>query len=167
MKFVVDAMLGKVALWLRLTGHDTVYEGDIEDDNALIIAEKENRVLLTSDEELYNRAQNRNIDSMLVRGAVDDEVADVFYRFGINPHLDPSHARCSKCNGELEELKGESKHKIKEMVFEQTYNTYDVFWFCNECDSVFFQGGYWDNMTRYMMRIEKLIENYKNQESTL
>ena len=80
MKFVVDAMLGKVALWLRLTGHDTIYEGDIEDDNALVIAEEEDRALLTSDEELFHRAQNRNLVSMLVRGSVDDEVASVTFR---------------------------------------------------------------------------------------
>ncbi len=161
MKFVVDAMLGKVALWLRLTGHDTIYEGDIEDDNALVIAEEEDRALLTSDEELYNRAQNKNLVSMLVRGSVDEEVASVFHRFGISPHLDPTYARCSKCNGELEELKGNTKPKVKEMVFEKTYNAYDVFWFCNECDSVFFQGGYWDNMTRYMKRIETLIQKMR------
>ncbi|MHA2424772.1 MAG: Mut7-C RNAse domain-containing protein, partial [Candidatus Thorarchaeota archaeon] len=66
MRFVVDAMLGKVALWLRLTGHDTIYEGDIEDDNALVIAEEEGRALLTADEELFQRANNRKLDAMLV-----------------------------------------------------------------------------------------------------
>ncbi|MHA1936894.1 MAG: DUF5615 family PIN-like protein, partial [Candidatus Thorarchaeota archaeon] len=55
-QFIVDAMLGKLALWLRLTGHDTVYSTEIHDDEILDIADRENRVLFTSDAELQERA---------------------------------------------------------------------------------------------------------------
>lgn len=163
MKFVVDAMLGKVALWLRLTGYDTIYYGDIDDDDALVIAEKEGRALLTSDEELFQRANNKKLDAMLVReSTVDDKVASVFFRYGINPNINPSIARCSKCNGKLEEITADTKERVKELVFEKTYDTYDTFWLCNDCDSVFFQGGYWDNMTHYMKRIWKLMKELKS-----
>lgn len=158
MRFVVDAMLGKVALWLRLTGNDTIYSADIEDDAALDISEKEQRTLLTSDEELYKRALERGLPAMLLRGSVDQRVARVFHAYGIEPVVDPSKSRCSKCNGVLEEIDRGHKEKIKDLVYEQTYNHYSTFWLCKSCGSVFFQGGYWENIVRYMHRISQLID---------
>ena len=150
-------MLGKVALWLRLTGHDAVYSASLDDGVALELAEKENRVLLTSDEALYSRAAERGLETMLVRGTVDDEVAAVFVKYGITAEIDPSTARCSKCNGELEEIQGEERMRIKSLVHDKTYNYYDTFWLCNSCHSVFFQGSYWKNIQKYMARIQDLI----------
>ncbi len=158
MRFVVDAMLGKVALWLRLTGNDTIYSATLDDDEALVISAEEDRILLTSDEGLYKRAVERELPTMLVRGSVDDRVAAVFHRYSIPPVIDPSKSRCSKCNGVLEELNEENKYRIKDLVYDQTYDHYDTFWLCTECDSVFFQGGYWENIQKYMTRIKSLIE---------
>lgn len=156
-KFVVDAMFGKVALWLRLTGHDTVYTPTIEDDYALELAINENRILLTADEELHNRGVEANVKGMLLRGDVDDRIATVFRDYDIRPEIDPDRSRCSKCNGMLERLEGDAISKVKSHVHEQTYNHYDVFWFCNECQSTYFQGGLWDNMRSYMEHIADLI----------
>ncbi len=157
MRFVVDAMLGKVALWLRLTGNDTIYSASLDDDEALEISEKEERVLLTADEVLHQRALDRELPSMLVRGSVDEKVASVFQRYSIQPFVNPSLSRCSKCNGVLEELDGSTKVRIKDLVYDQTYNHYEQFWLCTDCNSVFFQGGYWENIQKYMKRIEVMI----------
>jgi uncharacterized protein with PIN domain len=155
--FVVDAMLGKLALWLRLTGHDTVYLPDIHDDKLLEISEKEGRVLLTSDEQLDQRATAAGLESMLLRGDVDERIALAFHKFNISTEIDPSRSRCSKCNGELTELNGNEKISIKGLVPQQTYNHYDSFWLCESCRSVFFQGGQWSNMIDYMQRIANLV----------
>lgn len=164
-KFLVDAMLGKLALWLRLTGNDTFYDTDVHDDELLVIAKEQDRILLTSDEELFERAQNEDIETSLLRGSVDDEVAEVFFKYDISPEVNPRIARCSKCNGGLTELSGEGKEMIKNHVFEQTYHAYDVFWFCNDCESVYFLGGHWTNMVEYMDRIKHLIELKKVESS--
>ncbi|MHA2139874.1 MAG: Mut7-C RNAse domain-containing protein [Candidatus Thorarchaeota archaeon] len=156
-QFVVDAMLGKLALWLRLTGHDTIYSPDIHDNELLDIAESEKRILLTSDAKLHERAQEKKISVMLLRGNVDDRVARVFNEYNIQPHIDPRISRCSKCNGFLEEIEENQKEKIKELVHEQTYNHYDRFWHCSECQSVYFQGGQWENINEYMKRISELM----------
>jgi uncharacterized protein with PIN domain len=156
-KFVVDAMLGKVALWLRLTGHDTIYSSELEDDELLSIATKENRVLLTSDAELNRRASDEKITTLLLRGNVDERIAKVFRQFNISPEIDPAKSRCSKCNGELVELRGEEKTRIRDLVFDQTYDYYNVFWLCEDCQTVFFEGSHWKNMREYMKRIQELI----------
>lgn len=157
-RFLVDAMLGRLSTWLRLAGYDTLYDPDVHDDELLEIASSQKRVLLTSDYELHTRAENRDIDCLLVRGKPDDALADVFHEFNISPKIVPPEARCSKCNSELAELHGQEKERIKDLVFEQTYDHYDVFWFCQDCQNVYFQGGYWDNIQRYMEHIQSLID---------
>jgi uncharacterized protein with PIN domain len=96
---------------------------------------------------------------MLVRSEVDARVRDVFLRYNITPELDPSIARCSKCNGKLEEISGPDRERVKDLIFDQTYNHYDVFWLCNDCESVFFMGGHWKNMKEYIERISQLMND--------
>jgi uncharacterized protein with PIN domain len=159
MKFIVDAMLGKVALWLRLTGHDTIYSNELHDDELILIAAKEDRVLLTSDAKLNQRAVDNDVTSLLLRGTVDERIAEVFQCFNISLEIDPAKSRCSKCNGEPVELRGDDRERIKELVFDKTYNYYDVFWFCEDCQSVFFEGGHWKNMREYVVKIRSLVES--------
>jgi len=156
-RFVVDAMLGKLSLWLRLVGFDTLYSTELHDDELLAIAKEEKRFLLTSDEKLHNRALEGALESMLLRGSVDERVTRVFREFNIPPRIDPSKSRCSKCNGELTEIGPEEKERVRGIVFEETFKHYDRFWLCNSCESVFFQGGQWQNIQRYMEKIERLM----------
>lgn len=159
--FFVDAMLGHLATWLRLLGFDSRYDPDIDDAEVLRIVESEDRALLTSDLELHETAIERGLQSILVRGSVDEEVAMVLRKFNIRPKVDPSRARCSKCNGELVELRGDQRELVRSLVHERTFNHYDVFWFCASCKSVYFQGGYWDNILQYMNRINEIMQNMK------
>ncbi|MFW9788305.1 MAG: Mut7-C RNAse domain-containing protein [Candidatus Thorarchaeota archaeon] len=156
--FIVDAMLGKLATWLRLAGYDTFYSTKIHDDQLLQIALDQNRVLLTSDAILARRAENAGAAFMLVRGSVDEEVAIVFSKFEINPKIDPSKSRCTKCNGVLTHITDEEKETIRRLVAEQTFNHYSEFWLCRYCSSVFFQGGQWTNIEAYMERITQLMK---------
>ncbi|MFX0107602.1 MAG: Mut7-C RNAse domain-containing protein [Candidatus Hodarchaeota archaeon] len=157
-RFIVDAMLGKLALWLRLAGYDTIYSAEIHDDQLLEIAKNEVRVLITSDAELFERAIHHSTSALLVRGGVDERVATVFKTFDIAPKIDPSRSRCSKCNGELQEIANDEKELVRNLVHDQTYNYYDQFWLCNDCRSVYFQGGQWSNIREYMDRISELIQ---------
>ncbi|MFW9805361.1 MAG: Mut7-C RNAse domain-containing protein [Candidatus Thorarchaeota archaeon] len=161
-KFIVDAMLGKLATWLRLTGNDTFYSTKMHDDDLLRIAIEQQRVLLTSDAILSRRAEEAGAEFMLVRGTVDEEVASVFLRFGISPVADPSISRCTKCNGSLTHLVGDEKDRIKDLVPDQTYRHYTEFWLCEYCKSVFFQGGQWTNIELYMTRIGELMKEVEN-----
>jgi len=157
--FVVDGMLGKVALWLRLLGYDTIYLAEIDDDALLQKAQSEGRVLLTSDAQLNKRAEETHVASVLLRGGVDDEIVALLRQFNIEPHIDPSKSRCSKCNGPLVEINEGEKERVRGLVFEQTYDHYDKFWLCRDCKSVYFQGGHWRNIRLYMDRIRSLMQS--------
>ena len=155
--FIVDAMLGKLTTWLRLTGYDTMYSSKMHDDDILRIAKEEGRILLTSDAILAARGENLGIETMLVRGSVDEEVASVFQRFEITPEADPSTSRCTKCNGELTYINDDDKDQVRDLIFEKTFNFYHEFWLCKYCKSVFFRGGQWKNIDEYMERIGQMM----------
>jgi len=59
--FLVDAMLGNIAKKLRLLGYDSEYSSNINDDELILKAEKENRIIITKDELLSHQARKKNV----------------------------------------------------------------------------------------------------------
>jgi len=57
--FIADCMVGKLARWLRLLGFDVSYYSKIDDARLIELAEKENRLILTRDHQLINKASKR------------------------------------------------------------------------------------------------------------
>ncbi|MDI7277663.1 MAG: Mut7-C RNAse domain-containing protein, partial [Anaerolineae bacterium] len=47
--FVADAMLGRLARWLRILGYDTLYDPRWHDDELVRLARAQGRILLTRD----------------------------------------------------------------------------------------------------------------------
>ena len=60
-RFVADAMLGRLARWLRALGYDTLYLRDAPDRRLLAIALAERRRLLTRDVALALRAREAGL----------------------------------------------------------------------------------------------------------
>lgn len=57
MRFAADEMLGKLARWLRVSGHDVTYERYIDDGHLIRQARDEGRIILTRDTHLIERLQ--------------------------------------------------------------------------------------------------------------
>lgn len=51
-RFLADAMLGRLARWLRVLGFDTLYDPAGDDKELVALADAEHRVLLTRDRHL-------------------------------------------------------------------------------------------------------------------
>jgi uncharacterized protein with PIN domain len=51
-RFAADAMLARLARWLRVLGYDTWYEGGVADPVLVQVAQAEDRILLTRDRHL-------------------------------------------------------------------------------------------------------------------
>ncbi|MFB3888426.1 MAG: Mut7-C RNAse domain-containing protein [Candidatus Bathyarchaeia archaeon] len=155
MKFVVDGMLGKLTRWLRMMGHDVMYSTCVEDAELLAIAKEENRVLLTRDLELYQRAVGRGIEAYYVEGATEAErLAELARRFGVALSIDLEKSRCPRCNAKLNHV---AKEEIAGAVEANTLKYYDVFWKCPGCGHVYWQGAHWMKIRTTLKEAEAAV----------
>ena len=102
MKFLADAMLGKLTRWLRMLGQDVMYSVEFDDSELLELAKEEERILLTKDFELYKRAIGRGLDAYYVEGKTESErLAEVAKRYGLPLTIDMDKSHCPICNTKL------------------------------------------------------------------
>jgi uncharacterized protein with PIN domain len=154
LRFIADGMLGKLARWLRMLGHDVQYYRDSEDKKLLEMAQSEKRVLLTSDLELYHRAKTHGAKAVFVEaGDGAAKLADLANLFGFRLEIDLSISRCPKCN---EMIRAVSKEMVINQIPELTSRYYDEFWKCLGCGQVYWRGAHWK-------KIEKTLEEAKRK----
>ncbi len=141
-RFLIDGMLGSLARWLRICGYDVQYASAREDEELIEIARKGKHVLLTRDKVLFQRAKKNDINAHYVTGkTITDRLRQVSNILEIN--LSPSTTRCPKCNGTL---KPTDKNDIKKHIPPKTFETFQEFWLCTLCNSIYWKGGHWDNI---------------------
>jgi uncharacterized protein with PIN domain len=147
MRFVVDAMLGRLAKWLRILGQDTVYSPDLEDQELVRLARAEDRVLLTRDREL---ARRRGLRSLLVESdRLEEQLAQLLR--DLNLDLD-GPARCARCNALLQAM---DRSAAKDRVPPYVYRRHRKFTLCPKCDRVYWRGTHWQRMRE---RIDQIRE---------
>jgi uncharacterized protein with PIN domain len=154
LKFVVDGMLGKLARWLRMLGHNAKYVKDVDDEILVKIAKTEKRVLLTRDLELYQRATSRHAEAFLVEGENEAErLALLSVHFGIGLEFNPSISRCPECNARI---KPAAKEEIGDKVPSSTQRFYEEFWECPKCGKVYWQGAHWKRISETLSEAERI-----------
>jgi uncharacterized protein with PIN domain len=155
-KFIADGMLGKLARWLRILGQDVKYSNQSDDAELVAIAEKEQRVLLTRDLELYQHAVAKGIDAFYVEGRTEAEkLAKLAERFDFSLTIDLRRSRCPRCNTRIRLT---PKETIAEKVEKNTLIHYDEFWKCPKCGQVYWQGAHWKGIQATLEEAKK-IEN--------
>ena len=143
-RLVADAMLGRLARWLRALGYDTLYEQSWDDPTLARVARGEDRLLLTRDHEL---ARRRGLRALLVASdRLPEQLAQVL------PLLERPAAgfgRCVACNGALEEIdRLSAEARVPEFIWE----TQSDFALCRSCGRVYWRGSHWENMGRWLAR---------------
>jgi len=147
-QLLADAMLGKLARWLRLLGYDTVYlQADQADDDLLAHrARAENRILLTRDHELANR---RGLETLLICAqTLDEQLAQVVETLGQPP--DGAPPRCMRCNAVLEEI---TPTEAKPHVPPYIAQTQTEFRRCPACGNITWPGTHWDDIQARLQSI--------------
>ena len=161
MKFLADAMLGKLTRWLRMLGRDTLYSVEFDDSELLSLAKKEQRVLLTKDFELYKRAIVKGLDAYYVEGTTEaDRLAEVAKRYNLPLTVDMDKSHCPICNTKLVVA---LKEQLKEELEKNTYTHYDNFWKCPNCGQIYWQGAHWKQINSTLKEAQELVEKLKEK----
>ena len=159
-KFIVDTMLGDVARWLRIMGYDTRYSRGYSDRELLSEAILTGRVLVTRDRGLYAKARKASVKAVLIESmTIEERLAELSVKLGIEIRVDPNLSRCPECNGVLERVV--DKNTVKDRVPPQAYNAYDTFYLCTVCGRVYWEGSHWANIRRVVEDSMRIAEEMR------
>ena len=132
--YIADAMLGRLAKWLRMLGFDVEYAAGVEDDALVERVEETGRVLVTRDTRLVKRRALRGRCILLTANDSLEQLKELL------PHLPPPpglFSRCTECNSLLEEVgKGEVRGKVPPYVL----RTNERFAHCPGCCRYYWPG---------------------------
>ena len=162
-RFIVDGMLGSLARKLRIFGYDTLYNADLSDNEILKAASSEGRTILTSDQQLADRASKRRINCILLNEENDDEdrLATVLREAGEGEvHLNPEETRCSVCNGEVELV---GRDEVAGAVPEGVLAKQEKFYRCKSCGKIYWIGGHWKRLNELSANLKS--NNQDNKKS--
>jgi len=134
-RFLADAMVGKLARWLRILGYDTLYFREIDNDRLLELARSEGRWLVTRDARLIGRRPT--LPHTLIR---DDQPGRQLQQIVRELRLSPSAGlltRCVECNAALEPIpKEQARLRVPPYVF----RTQERFCRCPNCGRLYWKG---------------------------
>jgi uncharacterized protein with PIN domain len=145
LEFLCDAMLGGLARWLRAAGYDAAYEYGIDDAELLRRARDQGRMVLSSDEPMFERTVLRTgeIPSLFIPRQLDKfrQLRFVLDQLGL-PLRQP---RCMACGGELA---GVPRHRVMEEAPPLAFRNCEEFWRCRRCEKLFWHGTHWQKIRR-------------------
>lgn len=153
MKFACDVMLGRLARWLRMSGHDVFYVRDTDRSGLLRVAREEGRVVLTR-AGAFRELSAIPLYLIVAGDDLDGQLLQVYRAF---PGLDPFGeflTRCVECNALLEVIdKGGFRDRIppKAMLLEGTFRR------CPSCDKILWPG---THVQRIQERLERLFPKH-------
>jgi len=147
MKFVADAMLGRLAKLLRLLGADVAYDPSADDNEVIRRSLAEGRAILTRDAGLASRPLASNC-ILITSEHIDKQIAQAREAY---PDLDREHplTRCSTCNGQLAVA---SREEVRDLVPEHVFRIVHAFHRCKECGKVYWKGSH---MRRMRVRLKR------------
>lgn len=149
-------MLGSLARWLRMLGYVVEYDSNADDNSLLRVSEKPETVLLTCDEELYNRAVGKSIRSVLVRGGTEEaRLGQIAATLGVSLEVDMASTRCPECGSELHEI---SRVDAASAVPAKSLELYDRFWRCTngDCEKTYWVGSHWKQIRHTLEEAQKI-----------
>jgi uncharacterized protein len=157
-------MLGSLARWLRMLGYLVEYDSTADDNSLLRVSGNPEAVLLTRDEELYNRALGKNIRSVLVHGGTEEaRLGQLATTLGLSLEIDMASTRCPECGSELHEI---SKIEAASTIPAKSLELYDRFWKCttDECGKTYWVGSHWKRI-RHTLEEARKITSPKEKET--
>ncbi len=148
-RFLADAMLGKLATWLRILGCDVAYFGDLPDGELVARALGSGRVILTRDTRLVRRRLARENHFFVTGDGWRDQLRQVVTAFGIDPAA-RLFTRCVRCNERLASIdKAQAAGRVPPYV----YGTQESFGVCPSCGRLYWHATHREQMEKQLREI--------------
>ncbi len=161
-KFLLDCMLGKLARWLRFAGFDTLYFKNIDDDELINIAIKENRILITRDKNLYRKIIDKSI--FVNETDIDRQLYHILKLYTANKNC--YLTRCAICNTVLSTILEDPVKKCSSIKHPKTIKT---FYYCTYCNKIYWNGSHsskiinkLNNIQNDLLKKEEFVGTGKN-----
>jgi len=145
-------MLGSLARWLRILGFNTFYPtAQTSDDELLLIAKQEHRVIISRDKELIARGKKQSLDVIGIQTThLQEQITQVLTHLKVDtPAL---LSRCIVCNTPLLPILKES---VRNLVPPKVFETREDFWFCPSCTKYYWRGTHYENMMEKINTLQK------------
>lgn len=147
-RFIADAMLGKLARWLRLLGFDCAHDSEISDSDLVRRGISEGRIVLSRDRPL---AEEWWVSGIYVVGSVKvrDQLIEVLRHFRLEGEI-RLLSRCAECNRPLHPADAEV---VQGRVPADVLETQDSFSLCRDCGRVYWEGSHTERIRRFVEQL--------------
>ena len=140
-KFVLDVHLGTLAKYIRMLGFDTLYKNNYKDEEIVKISLKEKRTILTKDRGILKRSEVTH--GYWIRSTkIDEQLIEVINRFDLKEQI-KELSRCLLCNSILKKI---DKEKVIDLLPTKVKEFQNEFYYCKNCDKVFWKGSHYTKM---------------------
>jgi len=149
MKFVADAMLGRLARWMRFLGYDVIYLKNVEDSYVVRVARSQDRILLTRDRGI---PLHFKVNCLLIHSEdIYEQLKQLLKEF---PPSNNKIRRCMDCNEPLLKI---DKEEVKEQVPEYIWIHQQEFCLCPKCRKIFWEGTHVKKMLQHIEQISAYV----------
>jgi uncharacterized protein with PIN domain len=152
LRFLVDGMLGSLAVKLRIFGFDTEYNVNMEDKSILDTAKRKRRVIITSDRLLAENAIKQKMNCVLINEKNDEaRLKTIFSRYKKEfGKINSMGSRCPKCNKLVSPVK---KNEVINLVPKNVILNQEVFFKCKICGKIYWNGSHWLRLNELTKRL--------------
>jgi hypothetical protein len=138
-----------------MLGQDVEYTGSMTDKALIQKAKKTNRVLLTRDLQLFQRAISRGAEAFLIESTNEAQnLASLAKRFGFKLEINLKASRCPKCNTQIRSVR---KDEVVNRIPKTTSTYYNEFWECPNCKQVYWQGAHWRRIKKTLREASEAL----------
>lgn len=147
-RFIADCHFGKLAKYLRLMGFDTLFFPQIDDNELIDLANKEGRIILTRDRELFQRQQAEC--TLVAAEKTEKQLQELNRIFDLEKCQRP-FTLCIVCNEPLHNIAKEAiLHRLPPKVI-RYFSNFEI---CDKCNRIYWQG---DHYKKMKASLEKML----------
>jgi hypothetical protein len=148
MKFAADAMLGKLARWLRILGCDVSYNPSVSLKELVESANRDERIFLTRRKSFPHGVEPITLFNVLSE-YFPEQLRRVIRHFDLDTN-GRLFTRCLDCNTEVIRVE---KSQIKNRVPEKSWEGFNEFFECPSCQTIYWGGAHRRNTLNRLRRI--------------